>query len=757
MNKEAPTVRPSASTEVNSEESSNTWYKGYKLDLPWLLSAYTFLHKFIQVEGNRNRVYVNCKICHEFKSEAAKFSKNGNVPLAEGIRIDGNLKLQRIIDHLESQVHSAASEAKKASDLWKQQSDKHPWVQTLKKHRTGVVNDLIALCMDAYNDSLLETPTARSWPARSLTTIRTKSIQAQLNDSNDWEVELDDYKPSGSTLHYRDPVIYAEMLHIIGGLEMKRIGEEFENAICIALQIDGSVDRRNQDMKFVVARFVTKDEPVVLKSRFVGAVQPEERGALGLLEATKNACEAVMLPAKLLVAVTTDGEAANTGPNAGLWKLLEDYLGHKLLTIWCFCHRSDLAMESAFATVPELKIWLSNVTGLAKYFRTSPSKLKVLQQMFPDLRAFPAYFEVRFAEHVHNLLSAIVHNLSGCIQFWRDFSTDNKTSKLDRSVAVGMLKTWDASTDSKQPIMTCLMADISLILQTVQKNLQSGQLILPDVITVKNNALRKLNLMLNDPFPGGLEEKFISRENENNDGAVNSTDSDEDSNEVKKQTRGGRQRRKTHHSFVTTGRRSWTAVRFEIVSSFINFLEARMNIEENELIKSFSLFLESKSSQDMVNNGRKLVETFFNENDLQEFASNVCDAWPLIEAIDELPTPDRGVKLAHRLRQMIPVTTGVLQKLLCALFIVSPHSMTVEKVISHYNQINSIHRLSTSDETINCRMHITLNGIGTASYDPRPAVAEFLRKKERRYREPDLTLYQQRDFVQKFFRNEKGL
>jgi len=44
-----------------------------------------------------------------------------------------------------------------------------------------------------------------------------------------------------------------------------------------------------------------------------------------------------------------------------------------------------------------------------------------------------------------------------------------------------------------------------------------------------------------------------------------------------------------------------------------------------------------------------------------------------------------------------------------------------------------------------------MNGVGTAQYDPRPAVIHFLTTKDRRLREPDPIVYAQRDFV-KFFR-----
>ncbi|KAL4135818.1 hypothetical protein QTP88_007405 [Uroleucon formosanum] len=48
-------------------------------------------------------------------------------------------------------------------------------------------------------------------------------------------------------------------------------------------------------------------------------------------------------------------------------------------------------------------------------------------------------------------------------------------------------------------------------------------------------------------------------------------------------------------------------------------------------------------------------------------------------------------------------------------------------------------------------MYIALNGIGTALFDPRPAVAKFLESKERRRKLPDPDLYKNQEFIQKFF------
>ena len=74
--------------------------------------------------------------------------------------------------------------------------------------------------------------------------------------------------------------------------------------------------------------------------------------------------KSVEIETEKLVGVTTDGENANTGKNAGFWTLLKDHMGRDILTARCVCHRSDLALESVQAEVPELSVWMSAVPAL---------------------------------------------------------------------------------------------------------------------------------------------------------------------------------------------------------------------------------------------------------------------------------------------------------------------------------------------------------------------------------------------------------
>ena len=60
---------------------------------------------------------------------------------------------------------------------------------------------------------------------------------------------------------------------------------------------------------------------------------------------------------------------------------------------------------------------------------------------------------------------------------------------------------------------------------------------------------------------------------------------------------------------------------------------------------------------------------------------------------------------------------------------VTPHSMGTERVVSHYNRVKTEDRTTLKLETVNNILHISLNGKRTVFFDPREAVAEFLKRK----------------------------
>lgn len=155
------------------------------------------------------------------------------------------------------------------------------------------------------------------------------------------------------------------------------------------MQIDGGVDRQQQDSKFVTARCVPEHE-VSVETLFIGIVNSFKSGAEGLLDALCTSIESIESNhsteggdgvMEKLIGISTDGESANTGSHGGLWKLLQDKLNRKLIIMWCVCHRSDLAFESVYDSVPELKYWMVDVKAVATVFRVSARRAKELHKV----------------------------------------------------------------------------------------------------------------------------------------------------------------------------------------------------------------------------------------------------------------------------------------------------------------------------------------------------------------------------------------
>ena len=184
--------------------------------------------------------------------------------------------------------------------------------------------------------------------------------QAKIYANNESSGEFSQFKPTTVDLHYRDPIHYAELLEIEDSIEKEKLKDELQTCLHFSMQIDGSVDTKQHDKKFVFVCFNKPESPLEVHTRFVSARKSEKRGAEGLFCAAQSSIEGVGLTKNEVqakfVGVSSDGESANTGCISGLWARMEEYVGHPTLNVWCACHWSDLAMEDLIMqSVPELK------------------------------------------------------------------------------------------------------------------------------------------------------------------------------------------------------------------------------------------------------------------------------------------------------------------------------------------------------------------------------------------------------------------
>ena len=123
--------------------------------------------------------------------------------------------------------------------------------------------------------------------------------------------------------------------------ELKKAMKLYDQFVAFSIQIDGSISTHMEDYKFVSCHIVMPNGEYYTK--FMISHSPDETGLLEAVNKALCVCEA---NEKKLMGITTDGEAANTGCDSGIWKLLSDQCNRHILTFWCYAHWSDLAVES---------------------------------------------------------------------------------------------------------------------------------------------------------------------------------------------------------------------------------------------------------------------------------------------------------------------------------------------------------------------------------------------------------------------------
>lgn len=170
-----------------------------------LLQQYPALQTYNTIKNGKSRIHAVCTLCKKYIDVAQRASKNGSVPIANGIRADGDDRVKQIAQHMESEIHKACIDKKQLDEAWEKGTDDHPWLRVLKAHDARLLNFLVSLAFDVYNDSLYETISAYSWPARSLTTMAASRMNSAMNDEKQ-AATFSEFKPVSADLQYRNPV-----------------------------------------------------------------------------------------------------------------------------------------------------------------------------------------------------------------------------------------------------------------------------------------------------------------------------------------------------------------------------------------------------------------------------------------------------------------------------------------------------------------------------------------------------------------------
>ena len=217
------------------------------------------------------------------------------------------------------------------------------------------------------------------------------------------------------------------------------------------------------------------------------------------------------------------------------------------------------------------------------------------------VKHIPKYFEVRWTEFSYSLFSSILFSWQAIVKYLQHTE--------DRS-AQGHIK---FLTDRTKFRTMCCVADVLQIYSRFQKAIQDNRVTYFDWDTRVCNLIEQLNKMKSTMLVGGWEYNF--NENYNEEAStffgVNLID----------------KQRRTNHTLVSV-KRDFSAIRFEIIESLINFLEERYHLD-SERVKQLHP-LKKLNSEVTDEELKKCYEIIIPELDLASFAlqyRDACDAF----------------------------------------------------------------------------------------------------------------------------------
>jgi hypothetical protein len=617
-------------------------------------------------------------------------------------------------DHLASLWHNEAKKCDRLTKLSKVEiAQQAPLNQIISKSNEALANKVGNLMITVYNDAKRLTLSGHSWPSRVVACQ--KGFRFAFNETqSDITDQLD--------LQYVNPMCHGIFLKCITQAHSKEVLDTLMKSRALSLRLDGSVDRTQIDKIYVLAKSI--DEKGESQQTFLGVAEPDQKGAVGIMNALKQALttnfgDDGLKLLRRISSIVTDGASVNVGEKGGVWKLLETEIklmaeaeatsnstssDHimpvlPLLKVWCAVHRSQLVWHSVSATVIEVKHCFQNLISLVSYFHTSGVKTRELRELAEgkgfNLLRLPTVFDVRWTEFSFTLMNAVLTS-------WQALTTFLQNSK-----EVSARGHFNFLTSYSNLKVLAFLADLLFIFARFQKRLQRDTTTILDMQDAVTNIKSRVNELKQKPLIGGWQETLANSVIES-EGILYLKD-------IKLSESENKRRREQHHLFVSD-KRDCAAVCNEIAESLIEFLCQRFSADEAmiSLLVPFVQFDEANV------NLRQIHDVFGSDLDITELS---CEFTELAaqKNVTSLKLPQLVKQLAAN-ADSYPNVLCIMSRILAA----KPHSADVERCISTNNLLKTSLRASLKLDTENSYLFVHHNLPPTATWDPRLAVLKWL-------------------------------
>ena len=137
----------------------------------------------------------------------------------------------------------------------------------------------------------------------------------------------------------------------------------------VAVQADETTDASCKSRTVIVLRYMVDNS---VTERFLEFIEVEDKSAIGLSTAIKQALEPLGLTEKL-IAQTYDVAVAMSGSVGGVQTLMKESYPNAIF-VHCYAHQLDLTMQQVCASrISELRVFFADLAGFTSFFSASPN------------------------------------------------------------------------------------------------------------------------------------------------------------------------------------------------------------------------------------------------------------------------------------------------------------------------------------------------------------------------------------------------
>lgn len=252
------------------------------------------------------------------------------------------------------------------------------------------------------------------------------------------------------------------MLAVIRG----HITEEVKSAKFVAIQADETTDVSTQTQLVLVLRYIDSNH----------AVQERCFEFLPVMDATSEAIASVLLDRlnslfsegdrEKLIAQAYDGASVMRGERAGVQQKVRAHFKNAHY-VHCYAHQLNLIMQQATSHIPAVRVFFSDLCGIATFFTRSPKRTSILDQIVE--RRLPRASSTRwnFNSRIVNTAQENLDDLIQCFESIRTSGSFDSTTVREASGFLRMLQ--DEDFQFFLQLFHQIMPHVDMLYQQLQK------------------------------------------------------------------------------------------------------------------------------------------------------------------------------------------------------------------------------------------------------------------------------------------------